>query len=128
VGFLFDFDVTHILRDLPISKLREVIRPQRADHMTFVSDPCSGITYGIRFISHKFLTIVRVGDAILDDSGRPQLTRRGAVKRVRGTGSRITISDISGYFQTSFLRALDVWNIGTLGERALVVTGKAGLR
>jgi hypothetical protein len=126
VGFFFDFDVTHILLDLPLSKLREVIRPQRADHMTYVSDPYSGITYGIRFISHKFLTIVRVGDAILDNSGRPQLMRRGAVKRVPGTGSRITISDISGYFQTSFLRALEAWNIGAPGERAQVATGKAG--
>lgn len=127
VGFYIDFDVTHILLDLPLAKLRRIAHPgeEPGDRMTYVSDPTSGVTYGIRYMPRKFLTIVRLGDPVRDDRGELVRSARGPV-RVKGTGRRITIYDTFGYFQSSFLTALERWRVGTEADRQLIARGKAG--
>jgi hypothetical protein len=128
VAFYIDFDVTHILRDLTVEKLRQIVHPSErgGETLTYVTDPASGVTYGIRHMPHKFLTVVRLGDPIRDVNGRFMRSARGAVMRVNGTGRRVTIYDTFGYFQCSFLAALERWQVGTEEERQLIELGKAG--
>jgi hypothetical protein len=131
VGYFIDFDVTHILRDLPLAKRRQIAYPERASEdgapsFTYVTDPASHVTYGIYFIAHKLFIIVRCGDPILDEFERYQHTDKGKVRRVNRTGRRIVIYDVSGYFQASFLQAISDWDVGTQAERELISRGKAG--
>jgi DNA polymerase type B, organellar and viral len=122
VGYFFDFDATHILRDLPSHILRDIVYPdcmriQRPDKSVMVRDPVTGRVYLIRHIPHKFLKVVRVGE---------QLAEPLPGRKPRRVGGRsIVINDCSGYWQTSFYNAITTWNIGSSDEWAVIEAWKA---
>ena len=127
VAFWFDYDVSQIVRDLPewaLRRLAGISRGRGDREFVYVKDPATGALYGLRHISHKFLTIVRVGKPVVDSDGAVVLGSQGKPKRVPGSGARITIYDVSGYFQGPFLQVLDDWEVGTAEERRLIANGK----
>lgn len=128
VAFWFDYDVSQIVRDLPEWALRQLagISSGHGDRaFVYVKDPRTGALYGLRHIPHKFLTIVRVGTAVVDPDGEVVLDGHDRPKRIAGSGARITIYDASGYFQGPFLQVLEDWGIGTEQERRLITSGKS---
>jgi hypothetical protein len=129
LGFWFDYDASCMFRDLPIEALRKLAlvgSTLGSTHaIVWVADPSTGVVYGLRHIPHKFLTIIRVGESVLDAHGQPQRNPRGQIRRVKGSGRRITVYDVFGYFQASFLAAITTWNIGTEADRRLIAEAKA---
>ncbi len=122
VGFFFDFDATHILRDLPLHILRDLVYPermrvQRPDKSAMVRDPGTGRLYLIRYIPHKFLKVVRVGGLLPDPATGDKPRRVG--------GRSIVINDCAGYWQTSFYNAITTWNVGSAAEWAFIDEWKA---
>ncbi|MHB1357052.1 MAG: DNA polymerase [Anaerolineae bacterium] len=89
VSFFFDYDVTMILRALPPDKAKALFT--------------SGYKYvwhdgfGIRYIPKKRLTIKRW---TADNKGKA-----------------VTVHDLQGFFQCSFVNALDMYQVGTAVER-----------
>lgn len=103
VSFAFDYDTTMILRDLPPDVIREIMRSD--------DDPDDSGRSG-RLVEYEGY---RIGY-------RPH--KRLHVEDVH-TGNTIVIHDTFGFFQTSFVKALTLWDIGTPDERAHIAALKA---
>ncbi len=122
VGYFFDFDATKILADLSLHVLQDIVYPDgirtpRSDKSTLVRDPITRRMYLIRYVPHKFLKVVRVGDLVGD-------TPPG--KKPRRVGGRsIVVNDCAGYWQTSFHGAITTWGVGTAEELAVIQEWKA---
>lgn len=86
VGFAFNYDVNMILRDVPIDTLRELWTNSEVDV------ELDGMTYSIEWLPSKMFSV--------------------AINHPL-TGARITakIWDTWGYFQSSFVKALQDWRI-----------------
>ncbi len=122
VGYFFDFDVTHILRDLPSHILRDILYPEhmrsrRQDNSVFVRDPATGCLYVIRYIHRKFLKVARAGDVVAE-------ARPGRKPRRVG-GRSIVINDCGGYWQTTFYEAIRTWKVGSAEEWGVIEEWKA---
>lgn len=96
-AFAFNYDLTHILRDLDNDSLYKLLRPQlrlpkndpRPRHKRFPL-PIRWNGYSLNFLSRKF--VVEKGDR------------------------RTVIWDIFAFFQSKFVKALRNWKIGTPEE------------
>lgn len=96
VAFFFDYDSTMILRDMARDE------PETAAEL--FNDDNKYVWYrgfGIKYMPHKHLTV-------LD----PRRKRP------------VTIHDMQGFFQSSFVAALEKYNIGTVEERAYIASMK----
>jgi DNA polymerase type B, organellar and viral len=97
VGFAFGYDTTMILRDLSPERLAHVLATKD------MSQPGSKYTwwhdYGIEYLPKQYLKVCRIAtDA------------KGKTRTVAGSGR--TIWETVGFFQSSFLRALQSYDIG----------------
>jgi hypothetical protein len=101
VAFFFDYDVAKILEDLPFKRLQYLMdRDARARD--------KGGWFPVAY-----------GDFEIDYMPRKEFK----VRRKDG-GAWITIHDVGSFFQCSFIKALDLWEIGTDKQRALIADGK----
>lgn len=102
VGYFFDYDVTMILRDLPLERVKRLLdRESRTKGGKGWPMPLDVGQFQIDWLPHKEFRV----------------RRRDAKKWV-------TISDVGPFFQSSFVAALDRWQIGTPEEREMIAEGK----
>lgn len=129
VGFSFGYDVTMILKDLPSARREHLLRdkPQgeglsRYTYWSGAKRQSDG--FGIEYLKNNYFrvcrtklirTVVRTPEGGLEPREFPV-----AVK-----GSSRTIYETFGFFQTSFLKTLKAWNVGTVDERAEIEANKA---
>lgn len=129
VGFSFGYDVTMILRDLP---------PLRRAHLLSEKDQGDGLSrytywsgptlrsdgYGIEYLKNNYFRVCRtrlVRRNVKDDDG----TWRERMFPQTIPGTSRTIFETFGFFQTSFLKTLKNFDIGTVAERAEIEANKA---
>jgi len=103
-GYFFDYDVTMMCRGLTPERARRLFDPIERMNKN------SGYPY--------------VGIDVDNKWEISYLPHREFKVRFKDQPWR-TISDTSGFFQTSFLRTLDKWNIGTEEQRDQIALGKA---
>jgi hypothetical protein len=120
VGFAFGYDTTQMLRDLPAERLSNAVKAKDGT----IIKPGTGLfddkpaeagrsrytyfeDYGIEYLPKNYLRVCRIkrGRVTLDD-GRTYMTR------VRVEGTTRTIYETFGFFQKSFLKALQDFGIG----------------
>lgn len=106
VGYFFDYDVSHILRDLPAYKIERLFdRPARSitrNGMTY--------TYPVDWEGYEF----------------DYMPRKEFKIRRQGEQRYLVINDVGSFFQCAFLKALQDWKIGTDDQLAHIADGKAG--
>ena len=92
VGYYFGYDVTQILRDLPLDRMERLFQERRADgsNYTWWKD------YGIEYIPKQYFRLCRIN--------------QNTCKTI--PGSTRTINEVGGFFQQSFVNALKDWEIG----------------
>lgn len=102
VAYFFDYDVTMMLRGLPEERVRRIMNRDLRTRNGWTLMPVDVGAYQVDYLPHKEFRIRR-----------------------KGTGEPFTIiSDVGQFFQTSFLKTLEKWNIGTPEERAMIAKGK----
>lgn len=97
-GFAFGYDINMMLRDVPPDVLLRLQTTGRA----FWADPKwpKSLRYRIAWINRKSFTVSRFYGKAKDAS--------------------VTVWETWGFFQSSFSKALEDWNIGTPEERAYI--------
>lgn len=106
VGYGFDYDVTMILRDWPMEKLRELFdREKRRSESGKGYTPVAHDGFLVEYLPRKHFRVSRW---------------------VRG-GERkwFTVHDTIGFYQSSFVQALEAWDIGTPEARDAMRAMKA---
>lgn len=106
-GYFFDYDVTMMCRQLTEERARRLFDPTlRQNAQTGFSFASVDVddTWEIGYIPHKEFKVRR-----------------------KGTDSFTVISDTGQFFQSSFVRTLQKWNIGTHEEQEQIIKGK-GMR
>jgi hypothetical protein len=118
VAFAFDYDVSNILRDMPADRLRQLMQlsdpddPATALKNPYAANGAGGWTwfrpgggaaiYGVQYIPRNHLRVCR------GISARSQ----GEWRTYAMPGTTRTIYDSWGFYQGSFLAALNRWDIG----------------
>lgn len=101
VGYFFDYDVTMMLRGVREERVRRLLD---RDCRTF-----NGVTYPVDIEQFQV----------------EYLPRKEFKVRRKGHGTRWTIiNDVGSFFQCAFVKALELWEIGTVEERAAIAEGK----
>lgn len=113
VGFAFGYDVTMILRDLPLSQQKRLFEPRLIGpgHSPFVWYR----DFDIEYLPKNYLKVRRV---------RRVLDAEGKEKRITIPGSTRVIYETFGFFQKSFLKIIGEFDIGSPSERALIAASK----
>lgn len=111
-GYFFDYDVTMMCKSLPEERARRLFDPTlRMNPATRNMNEGHGYPYG-----H------------IEVEGRWEISylpRKEFKVREVGMEHFTTISDTGSFFQTSFVRTLDKWNIGTEEQREHIAREKA---
>lgn len=108
VSFYFSYDTNMILRDFSENAIEKLAAWNEVIVCT------SGLDYRIKYIPNKFLTI-STGQSRSED-GRIRFT----------SDTTLTIYDVFGFFQTSFLRAIEEFDVATPEEREFIERMKEG--
>lgn len=90
LGFALGYDINQILKDLPLKQLEKLKAEEEACYKDFA----------IQWTPHKCLRVT--------DYSFPQRKKT------------VTIWDVFGFYQTSFVKALKEWGVGTPEEIALI--------
>lgn len=114
VSFAFTYDATHILRDIP----REEVVKAYSDKRRKIDDYCRFGPFLIKYRPRKELYIAK-----LRDPARPY---REDGRKGFDLEASVTIWDTIGFFQTSFITALRLWNAADNADLATVEAGKIG--
>lgn len=108
-GYFFDYDVTMMCKSMPEERARRLfdpslrIRPQTARNGDQMAFDCIDVEdWQIGYLPHKEFKVRRIGQ-----------------------DSFTVIADTGTFFQTSFVRTLDKWDIGTEEEREWIAKEKA---
>lgn len=114
VGFVFNYDVTMILRDLSPKQQKRLFVPmvfgEGRSRYTWFKD------FDVEYLPRQYLRVRRVKVTRLPD-GRELRT---AIK-----GSGRTIYETFGFFQKSFLRSIEEFKVGSEQERERIAVNKA---
>jgi DNA polymerase type B, organellar and viral len=116
VAFAFDYDVSNILRDLEPDRLRQVMQLDTATRegepephtikggagWTWIRPGNGAAIYGVQYIPRNYLRVCR---------GLSARWRKGW-RTYAMPGTSRTIYDTWGFFQGTFLAALNRWEIG----------------
>jgi hypothetical protein len=107
IGFGFGYDTTQMLRGMKPTTLRQILNPRQGKN-----GPCYTYwgDYAVIYQQGQYLRVARV-----DRSGPVP----GVIK-----GSCRTIYETLGFFQCSFVKAIDDWEIGCKEDRALIAANK----
>lgn len=115
VGYFFDYDVTMILRGLPPDKIARLF--DRAVRTKVISPgreytyPVDWGGFQIDYLPHKEFKVRR-------RLGKDPRTDRSVFS------PWVVINDVGSFFQTSFIKAITNWEIGTEAERERIAEGK----
>lgn len=128
VGFFFEYDISNILFDVP-SRRDKADQPSRLERLLQVdlnaaagaANPYTGGWTDLRFPDYPVFGVQYVPRNFLKVSLRqwgydPQAERW---HMVTVPGSTRTIYDTQGFFQCSFLKALELWEIGSEHHAAI---------
>jgi hypothetical protein len=111
VGFYFGYDVTQILRGIgKAPTLRRILDPRQGRN-----GPCYTYwgDYAILYQQGQYFRVARI-----DRSGPKPAVIKGSTR---------TVYEAFGFFQCSFVDAIEKWKIGSEDERAVIAKNK-GLR
>lgn len=114
VGFAFGYDVTMILRDLSERQQRRLFEPKSFEpgHSRYIYYKDFDIDYlAKQYIRVKRVKIVRGPD--------------GSEKRIPIKGSQRTIYETFGFFQKSFLKSIQSFEVGTVEQREMIALNKS---
>lgn len=113
VGFAFGYDVTMILRDLPPAQQKRLFQPKMfgVGHSPFVWYK----DFDIDYLPKNYLRIRRVHVERQPD---------GTERRVAIKGSQRTIYETFGFFQKSFLKVIQEFDVGTITTRKRIADNK----
>jgi DNA polymerase type B, organellar and viral len=107
VSYFFDYDVTMMISMLPMERAQRLLTPRLREVGTNgwslpvdVTAP-DGTVYQLDYLPHKEFRVRRAGET-----------------------KWYIISDVGQFFQTSFLKTLEKWDIGTPEEREMIRVGK----
>jgi DNA polymerase type B, organellar and viral len=131
VGFFFEYDISNILRD--VTAVRDPLKPKipsrlervlQVDLKAAAGEPnpyqFGGWTslkfegfpeFGVMYIPRNFLKVCRLE--------RYYDRRKGRWSHRAVKGSTRTIYDVQGFFQCSFLKAIELWGIGVEHHAAI---------
>lgn len=109
VGYFFDYDVTKLLEDLPWQKLDRLINRYKRTGANGMLFPLDYHQFQMDYMPRKYFKV-----------------RRMLAQRDDETewSPWVEISDVGSFFQMSFLRAIQVWGVGTPEEHAQIEDGK----
>jgi hypothetical protein len=114
VGYFFDYDVTMILRGLPPEKIARLFnREDRTREVAPGREYCFPVDwegFQIDYLPHKEFKVRHY-------TGRTP-------KGIRTFSPWVVINDVGTFFQCSFVKALDLWDIGTPEQQAAIAEGK----
>jgi len=119
VGYFFTYDATQILRDLPVERLKHLLREKDKDdepvrgggngekqkrrtHYTYWGN------YAVAFVPRQYFRVARAngrGMGVLPGSSR-------------------TINEVGGFFQKSFVEAIKNWNVGDAATVEMIAANK----
>jgi hypothetical protein len=119
VVFGGNYDCNCILRDLTREQLIMAL-PEKNGSRSVITLKCKSGIYRVQWIPRKQLQISRIA---LDEHGR-RVTQMRAGYRQPVIEARITLWDVFGFFQGSFVSALEKW-APKLTELAIIKRGKA---
>jgi hypothetical protein len=113
VGFAFGYDITMILRDLPEGQQRRLFAPKvfGEGHSPFVWYK----DFNIDYLPRQYLKVSRV---------KIERDADGKEKRIPIKGSQRIIYETFGFFQKSFVKVIQEFDVGTSGQRAAVDADK----
>ena len=130
VGFSFGYDVTMILKDLPSARrahlLSEKAQGDGLSRYTYWSgDKRQSHGFGIEYLKNNYFRVCRTRLHTRQVTTGPDgetgwETYPRAVK-----GSSRTIYETFGFFQGSFLKTLNAFDVGTVAQRAEIEANKA---
>lgn len=109
IGYFFDYDTTKILEDLPWPKLDRLIHRNKRTGVNGQVFPVDYGMYQLDYLPHKELKVRRMLSQTDDETE---------------WSPWVVISDVGSFFQCSFVKALELWNVGTDDERAAIAAGK----
>lgn len=113
VGFAFGYDTTMILRDLPASQQKRLFEPK-----TFGEGKSPFVWYkdfNIDYLPRQYLKVSRV---------RIERGTDGKEKRIPIKGSQRIVYETFGFFQKSFVKVIQEFDVGTPEQRAAVAADK----
>lgn len=120
VGFSFGYDVTMILRDLPSERRAHLLADKDQgdgkSRYTYWSGGRRSHGFGIEYLKNNYFRVCRT----ILVRGRDGRTYPKSVP-----GSSRTIYETFGFFQSSFLKTIKAWEVGTADERAEIEANKA---
>src|SRR5215472_7580485 len=102
VAFFFDYDVTMMLRTAPRDRAYRLLHPELRRGRDGNVLPVDIDEFQVDYLPHKEFRVRR-----------------------RGTSRWTVISDVGQFFQSSFLTALEKWDVGTPEEREFIRKGKS---
>lgn len=109
VGYFFDYDVAKILEDLPWEKLDRLVHREKRTGLNGMVFPVDYMDFQVDYLPRKEFKVRRV-------------VRRTEDETVWSPW--IVISDVGTFFQMSFLKAIQVWGVGTPEEHEQIRVGK----
>lgn len=113
VGFAFGYDVTMILRDLPEDRARRLFEPKDFG----AKSPWVWYReFDIDYLHKQYFRVRRVRIERRDD---------GTEKRIPIKNSTRTIYETFGFFQKSFVKCIEQFEVGTPGDRARIAEDKS---
>lgn len=113
VGFSFGYDVTMILRDMPVEQLNRLFEPK--DMSAGKSRYTWFKQFDIEYLSKQYLRVRRMKWIAGKD---------GKNKRVPASAP-VTIFETFGFFQKSFIKIIEEFEVGTDEGRRMIATNKA---
>lgn len=109
VGYSINYDINMWLKDLPVDNLTELWEDGHTEWRG----------YWLVWHPGKMFSIGR------ERGIKPYRTHDGTVKKRITYSEHLTIWDVFGFFQASFVKALNEWEIGTVAQRERIERMKA---
>lgn len=109
VGYFFDYDATKLLEDMPWQKLDRLVHREKRTGL-------NGQVFSVDYDQFQ-----------VDYLPRKELKVRRVLRRVEDEtewSPWVVISDVGSFFQMSFLRAIQVWEVGTEEDHEKIRVGK----
>jgi len=114
VGFAFGYDTTMILKDLPEIQARKLFEP-----ISFEGGKSRYVwfkNFDLEYLPKNYFRVKRVNIVRYPD---------GSERRVPVKGSQRTIYETFGFFQKSFLKSIESFDVGTPEQRQSIAENKA---
>jgi DNA polymerase type B, organellar and viral len=123
MGYGFDYDITHILHDLPPYVMERLLRGKdNYDEEMRAAPGVKNYThwegYALLYMPKKHLIVARSSIAKNEDGFLEPTVKK------RPFDTRRTVHEAIGFFQCAFVKAITDWTIGTPEQRQMVAENK----